>query len=229
MRRRRQAEGLRGRRARELGRLRVVGETASGLGKLGETRIETGPQPKLELQLPSRRSQGLVDARQHSPQARGAVGREELQPLRLLGGAESVERRLERLAPDHAALALVEDPEARIEPGLEGVRLQKSQAEPMDRRDPGAVERASEIVSAELVQPSADPAAQLACSAFGVGDDEERFDVEPAVAHSLHVALDENRCLACPGTGRDEDVPPRRDRRALLLVRPPHVQSLMRA
>ena len=74
-------------------------------------------------------------------------------------------------------------------------------------------------MAAELVQARADPAAQLTRRALGVGDHEHRLDVEPALAHRLDEALDEHGRLARPRTGRDEDLPARRDRRGLLIVR----------
>ena len=92
----------------------------------------------------------------------------------------------------------------------------------MDRGDPGSVERASQIVAAELVQARADPAAQLPRRTLRVGDHEHRLDVEPPLAHRLDEALDEHRRLARPSTRRDEDLPPRRDRCGLLVVRGSH-------
>jgi len=53
----------------------------------------------------------------------------------------------ERLASQNRALRIVELAEARVEPGGEGVGLQQAQAKAVDRRDPGAVELAGEVVA----------------------------------------------------------------------------------
>ena len=222
LRRFRQRERLRGRRARCVGGCGVVCETPGGLGQLREPRLEARPLAQLERELPAGRAEGLVHGGQHPAQPRRAVGREQPQPRRVVARAELVQRRLERLAADHTALAVVQNTEPRVESGGERVRLQQPQAEAVDRRDPGSVERTSEIVAAELVQARADPAAQLARRALRVGDHEHRLDVEPALAHRLDEALDEHRRLAGARTGRDEDLPPRRDRCGLLIVRGSH-------
>ncbi len=214
----RQADRLRGGSARELCRLRIVREALRRLGQLRQTSVETRSHPELELERAPGRAQRLVDARQHPPQAGSAVGREKLQPLRLLRGAEQSQSGFERLAADDPALALVEHAEARVEPGREWMRLQEPQAEAVDRGDPGAVEGAREVVPAELGESRPDPAAELACRALGVGDHEQGLDVEPAVADRLHEALDEHRRLAGAGARGDEDATPSRNRRLLLLV-----------
>ena len=123
------------------------------------------PVAQLEQQLASGRAQGLVDGRQHPAQPGGAVGREQPQPLRVVAGAELVQRGLERLTADDAALAVVEHAEARVEPGGERMRLQQPQAEAVDGRDPGAVERPREVVAAgsrrrARIRPRSSPAAR---------------------------------------------------------------------
>ncbi len=217
----RERHSLRRRRPRRVGRVRIGRESARDVGQLVELSLEVRPLAQLEVELPAGGAKGLVHGRQHPPQATGAVGRQQLQPFGILTGAELVQRRLERLAADHAALAVVEDPEARVEPGRERVGLQQPQAEAVDGRDPGAVERAGQVVALELVQAGADPALELARCALGVGDHEHRLDVDPALADRLDEALDEYRRLAGAGACRDEDLPPRRDRRRLLLVGSP--------
>ena len=81
----------------------------------------------------------------------------------------------------------------------------------MDRRDPRAVELAREVVAAALGERGADARAQLAGRAPRVGDDEDRVDVEPAVADRAHEALDEHRRLAGARAGGDEDLAGRLD------------------
>src|SRR5581483_4779464 len=122
----------------------------------------------------------------------GAVRREQPQPVGVARGAELLERVPERLAPEDGALRLVELAEARIEPGGEGIRLQQPQAEAVDRRDPGAVELAREVVAPALGERSADARAKLARGAPRVRDDEDRVDVEPALAYRAHEPLDEH-------------------------------------
>src|SRR5207237_3851452 len=114
-----------------------------------------------------------------------------------------------------AGLALVERPEARVETGRDRVRAQETQAEAVDRRDPRCVEVAREVAPAEADEPLADPAAQLTGRTLGVGDDEDRVDVDAAIERPDE-ALDQHRRLARPRAGGDEDEPTGLDRRLLL-------------
>ncbi len=221
-----QDERLSSCRARRVGRTCVAGETPGSVGQLRKPCLQAGPLAELERQLPAGRAERLVDGGEHPAQPGGAVGRKEPQPRGIVARAELVQRRLEGLAADHAALAVVQHTEPWIEAGGERVRLQQPQAEAVDRRDPGSVEGASEIVAAELVQAGADPAAQLPCRTLGVGDHEHRLDVEPALAHRLDEALDEHGRLARPRTGRDEDLSACGDRRGLLIVRSSHARLI---
>ena len=74
-------------------------------------------------------------------------------------------------------------------------------------------------MAADLAEARADPSAQLAGGTLRVGDHEHRVDVEPALADRLGEPLDEHGRLAGAGARRDEDLPARRDRRSLLVVR----------
>src|SRR4029078_9073198 len=109
------------------------------------------------------------------------------------------DRRAQGLSAQHAALSVVEHPEARVDAGRERMRLQQTVAEAVDRRDPGRVELARRVVPPALQQPLADAAAQLAGRALGVRDHEQRVDVEAALADRLAEALDDQRRL--PGAG----------------------------
>ncbi len=115
-----------------------------------------GRSPSSRTSGASGRAERLVDARQHPAQAAGAVGREQAQPIRVVVGAERAERGVERLAAEHGGLRLVELAEARVEACLERVRLEQPVAEAVDRRDPGAVELAGEVVAAPRAQLGAD-------------------------------------------------------------------------
>src|SRR5215218_1592407 len=159
---------------------------------------------RVDPQLEPGRAQGLVDAGEHPAQPPSAVGGEQPQ-ARLVVAAELLERRPEGLAAEHAALAVVEHAEARVDPGRERVRLQQPAAEAVNGRDPRAVQLPFEVVPAELVQPPADPTAQLAGRTLGVGDHEQRVDVEPALADGLAKALDDHSRLAGPRARGDED------------------------
>ena len=79
------------------------------------------------------------------------------------------------------------------------------------------VELARQVVAAELQQPLADPAAQLAGGALGVGDHEDRVDVDAALADCAAEALDDHGRLAGAGARRDEDDAPLLDRPQLLV------------
>ena len=157
-----------------------------------------------------------MDAREHPAKGPHAVGREQAEPLGIPVGTEVGQGPLERLALENAGLGVVEDPEARVDARGEGVGPQQAVAEAVDRRDPRGVELPCELGAAGLDEPPADAVAQLACGAFGVGDDQERVDVEPALADRLDEALHEHRRLPGSGAGRDEDDAGRFDRRDLL-------------
>ena len=195
------------------GRVVAGGRDAQFRQALLEPRLHGHLDPQLE----PGRAQRLVHAGQHPPQPAAAVRGEQPQP-RLVVAAELLERRAERLAAEHAPLAVVDDAEARVDPGRERVRLQQPVAEAVDGRDPGCVEIAHQVVAAELQQPLADPAAQLAGGALGVGDHEDRVDVHAALADRAAEALDDHGRLAGPGARRDEDDALLLDRAELLLV-----------
>ena len=94
------------------------------------------------------RSQATVDAEEHRAQPARAVRRKQAQPLGLASGAERRQRVRERLGGEHRGLALVEHAEAGVDPGLERVHAKHARAEAVDRRDPGAVDVASQIAPA---------------------------------------------------------------------------------
>src|SRR5581483_2380942 len=75
-----------------------------------------------------------------------------------------------------------------------------------------------EIVAPALGERSADACAELARGAARVRDDEDRVDVEPAIAYRAHEPPDEHGRLAGARAGRDEDLAGRLDRCQLLLV-----------
>jgi hypothetical protein len=92
----------------------------------------------------------------------------------------------------------------------------------VDRRDPRAVERARQVAAAELDEAGADPGPELASRTLRVGDDEQRVDVDAALADRLREALDEHGGLSRAGPGRDEDLASCRDGGRLLGVRRLH-------
>ncbi len=198
---------------------RVLEHAPRLLAQLLDPRLERRPGCDLEDEVPARRAQRLVDPGQHPPQPAHAVRGKQADPLGILGCAEGVERLLERLAGQHSRLVLVEHAEVRVDAGLEGVRLQQAVTEPVDRRDPGAVQLAREIVAPELREPPADSPAQLAGSPLGVRDRKHRVDGQAAVADRPDEALDEHGRLARARACRDEDEPARVDGGQLLFVR----------
>ena len=186
--------------------------------QLGDGVVEALAQPRLEDQLAAGRAQRVVDADEHLAEAGGLVGREQLPAVGLVGGAERVQGGVERLALQHPRLRLVEHAEPRVDAGCERVRRQEPAAEAVNRRDPGAVEVAREIGPLELEQARADPRAELAGGTVGVGDHEQRVDVEAVVDHRAGEPLDEHGRLAGAGAGRDEGRAAGVDRRLLLGV-----------
>ena len=207
-------------RARELGRVAIVGEAARGLAQRLDTLRERRALAQLEHERPPRRAERLVDPPEHASQRARAVGREQLQPRRILAGAELLERGVERLAREHRRLRLVELAEARVEPGLERIRAQEPRAEAVDGRDPGAVELAREVGAPARAELAPDPRAQLARSLARVRDHEHGAHVEPALADGPGEALDQHGRLAGAGAGGEEDASLRVDGALLLGVRP---------
>jgi hypothetical protein len=225
---------------------RVLDAARDG-GCAERARVEPGSRAERELERPARRPQRLGDAGQHPPQCLGAVGREQREPVgpfTRLGArrralpdvaaksAELRERLVEGLDPEHRGLSLVEHAEARVEPRGERILAEEPGAEPVDRRDPGAVELPRQLGTAELGQAPANPTPQLRGRAVGVGDHEDRADVDAGV-DCAREALDEDRRLPCPGACGDEDEPGGADRGILLRsrrafdrrshpLRPPH-------
>jgi hypothetical protein len=113
---------------------------------------------------------------------------------------------------------VVELAEARVDADGERMRAKEARAEPMDRRDPRAVELAREVGPAAPVERRADARAQLARRLARIGDDEHRLDVEALLAHRAHEALDEHARLAGPRARGNEDLARRLDRLRLLFV-----------
>ena len=183
----------------------VFREAARRLAELVDPHDEARPLAQLEDELPSGRSERLVDACEHPPQAVRAVDRQQPQTGRVVVRAEGGERLPERLPSQYAALALVEHAEARIDARRKRMRTQEPVAEAVDGGDPGSVERACQVGPSPLGEPLANPAAQLARGLLGVRDDEDRLDVDSFVADRAGKPLDEHFRLSGPRAGRDED------------------------
>ena len=177
-----QLEEIRSGLALGVGRVGVGRERGRSGPQLLDPLGELRPRRHRQVELAPRRAQRLVDARQHPPQPVAPVGGEQLEPLRIVSGAELRERGTERLRAQHRRLGLVELAEARVEPGRERIRPEQAGAEAVDRRDPGAVELAREVVPAAVGEGCADPGPKLAGGAARVRDHEDRVDVEPALA-----------------------------------------------
>ena len=203
----------------QLGRLLVGGERFRLGQQLGESVVEALAHARLELELAPGRAQRVVDADEHRAQAAGPVGREQLPAVGLVGGAELLQGGVEGLALQHPRLRLVEHAEPRIDARGQRVGGEEPAAEAVNRRDPGAVEVTGEIGTVELEQARADPGAQLAGGAVGVGDHEQRVDVEAVVDDRAGESLDEDGRLAGAGARGDERRAACLDRGLLLRVR----------
>ncbi len=209
----------------QLERVRLGPEAIRLLAQRRDALLEAAALPEVEHELASGRAQRLEDAGEHATQTLPAVGREQPQARGVAPGAEGPERLSERLPAQDSRLRLVQLAEAGVEPGRERVRLQQAVAEAVDRRDPRAVDLPGEIGPAAPGELGPDPAAQLGCGALRVRDDEDRADVETALADRAREALHENRRLARSGPGRDEHLAGGLDRRQLLGVeRAPHAR-----
>ena len=216
-------EQLRRRALLGVGRTGLGGQRGCSRPELFDPIAELRLRRHLEVELAPGRAQRLVDARKHPSQPVASVGREELETLRLVSGAKLRERLVEGFRAEHRRLGFVELAEAWVEPGREWVRLEQARAETVNRRDPGAVELAREVVPSTLGKRGADPRPQLAGGTTRVRDHEDRVDVEPAIADRADDPLDEHRGLAGTGTGGDEHLSPGLDCRKLLIV---HARSI---
>ena len=213
-----QDEHLRGGVELRLAAARVLRQTTSRLAQFLHARLQLRHVAQFEHELAPGRTQRLVDARQHPAQTVGAVDREQPQPRLVVVRAERRQCSLEGLAAQHAPLALVEDAEARIDACRERVRAQQPVAEAVNRGDPRAVESTREIGAPSLDEPGTDTAPQLARRLLGVGDDEDRLDVDALVADGAGEALDEHTGLPRACARGDEHQSARVDRRALFRV-----------
>ena len=214
--------------ALKLSRRAVLHEAAGGLAQLVEPLADGRALAELEDQVAAGRAERLVDPGDHPPQAARAVGGQQSRALLVVRAAERSERLVKRLAREDGGLRVVQLAEPWVETCFERRRLQQPVAEPVDRRDVGAVEAPREVRAAPAPELSTDPGPQLSGSPLGVGDDEDRLHVEPALAHRLDESLDEDRGLAGSRAGGDEDPAARIDRRTLLLVRRPAHARLTR-
>ena len=191
------------RRSRRASSARQRAASASSV----EPLVEAGPLAELEHELAAGRAQRLVDGRQHPPQAGGAVGREQPQPLGI------VARRRTRSAPPRTPRRGRPGPGSRRASRKRGSSPAANGCAFSSRRQkPWMVEiQAPSSERARSCRPSSRRrarirAAQLPGGALGVRDHEHRLDVEPALADRLDEALDEHGRLAGPGAGRDEDL-----------------------
>src|SRR4029079_15816580 len=151
----------RGNRLEELQRvfdLRAPGEGLLGdaqrdlrsLAQLGDARNQRRYGLAGQLERPPGRPQAVADARERPAEAVRPVRGEEMHALGPARLDVAGERFREGLRAQDRRLALVEDPETGVEPGLERMRAQQPMAETVDRRDPATVEVAREIVALGL-------------------------------------------------------------------------------
>src|SRR5262249_43164109 len=148
------------------------------------------------------RTERLVDAREHAAQPVRTIGGEQTEALRVLACAEVLQRAVERLTTQDRRARILDLAETWVEAGRERVRAENPVAEAVDRRDPRAVELASEVGPITVAKRRSNARPQLAGRLARVSDDEDRVGVQTAVADGPDVALDENRRLARAGSGR---------------------------
>ncbi len=186
---------------------------ASALSRLGSLA-------ELEHQLATCRAERLVDAGQHAAEPIGSIRREQAYPLGVSARAELLQRALERLAAENRRTGVLELTKARIETSSERMGTQEPVAEAVDGRDPGAVELSREIGAAALAESGTNTAAKLARRLACVRDDQDRLDVDSALAYRTDVALDEDRGLSRSRAGRHEHRAVGFDGGELLVVEP---------
>ena len=206
---------------------RVIAESQRGVAERLDPLGQRRPRSRLEHELPPGRAECRVHVPEHLTEPHGAVGREQLPPVRLVGRAELLERSRERLGLEDERLRLVEHAERGVDSRREWVCAKDAPAEAVDRGHPRAVELEREIRATPLDQRRTDACPELAGRSLRVRDHEERVDVEPVLRDRPDEPLDEDGGLPRPCARGDEDAPARIDRSALLIVREgPHGRSL---
>ena len=201
-----------------VGRAVIVEQTTGSVAQFPQPAVQVGGRVQLEQERPASRTQRLVDAGQHLAEPAAPVRREQRQPLPLLTAAERLDGAIEGLAAKHGRVLVIELVETGVDPDRERVGAKEAAAEPVDRRDPGAVELTRQVEPAPLGERPPDPGTQLTCGLARIGDHEHRVDVEPFVTDGRDEALDQHRGLAGTGPGRHEDLAACLDGGALVLV-----------
>ncbi len=197
---------------------RVVAQSRGGIAQRLDPFPHRRARLRLEHELAPGRAKRRVDLHEHLAQTDGAVRREEPPALGLVGRAESLERRRECLRLEDERLRLVQHAERGVDAGGQRIRAEHAPAEAVDRGDPGSVELEREVGAAPLEQGGADAGAQLAGGPLRVRDHEDGVDIEPVLHDGPDESLHEHGGLARARSRRDEDVPVRFDRCALLVV-----------
>ena len=127
-----------------------------------------------------RRSAGSRRRRSASCGAVAPVGREQRSRSRSPPLQKAARARSKASPRSTAAVLVVELVEARVDPDRERVGAQKTAAEAVDGRDPGAVELARQVGPLALGERRADARAQLAGRLAGVGDHEDGSTSSPS-------------------------------------------------
>ena len=197
---------------------RVVAQSRGSIAQRLDPLLQRRARARLEHELAPGRAKRRVDLHEHVAKTDSAVGREEPPALGLVGRAESLERCREGLGLEDQSLRLVQHAERGVDACGQRIGAEHAPAEAVDRGDPRAVELEREIGAAPLEQSRADAGAQLAGGPLRVRDHEDGVDVEPVVHDGPDESLDQHGGLARARPRRDEHVPVRVDRRALLVV-----------
>jgi hypothetical protein len=141
----------------------------------------------------------------HRPEGIRLVCGDEVEPLGIGPVAqEGAERAVERIDREPLRLERVEHLELRVDAGGEGVRPEQTRAEAVDGRDVRPLGLPCLVPRAEVEQARAHAPLELGGGLLGEGDREDGRDVDAVVHHGPGEALDQNRRLAGPSAGADE-------------------------
>ena len=132
----------------------------------------------------------------HVAQAVGRVGGHLLQVVAGGLAQEVLDRAVEGVEAQALGLQLVQHPVLGVDPGAQRVGAKHARAEAVDGGDPGSLGGAGLVAHVELHQPLAHPLLHLGRGLLGEGDREDPLHLHLVLAHRLHEALHEHRCLA---------------------------------
>ena len=133
-----------------------------------------------------------VGAEDHATHMVGSVGGDQIDRLRTITFEKPGQGLPEGKHAQALGEALLEDPKAGLDPGLERMDAQKTRTEGVKGGHVGILGIAREVALAEVQKTGPDALAQLAGGPLGERDREDPTRCCPVLAHCPHEALDQD-------------------------------------